>query len=365
MDKINGLRDIVKKKYEKKCCIKVAIGVASVIVLLIIIIVAVQVSSDSPADEVVPNKNNAIERTSSPPTIVEVDIPNQFLLRMGSKDNPTFHEILAVEDTNQIYLMQIDEQYKTVYVVVNFKQKANVYIGMRKENVDGILKETTMLFCHESRFGSDFTGTFLESSALTSGEHTVPGNGRTTTLNVDDVGNVFTVPPTITSVLNGSCSDIPSDTMLKWKDKSSNCESSSSSVDINNSSTCSLSCPKCEDLAQTEKQSCRKFHQCNYDMGNCDPYWKTQNSYNSQPYCICRKTLYTDMRGISCANDGTDCEVNRRGIVDFENINPCFCRYRIPIIHPFLPSLDSKNILFTIQSVIVTAPAQTFGECDL
>ncbi|ESO94162.1 hypothetical protein LOTGIDRAFT_232427 [Lottia gigantea] len=368
MERIRVLRDSVTKNADKKCCIKVAVGVAVVLVLLIVIIVAAVLSTTEENSDPVNNKEqqNGSGTGTTSGKLEGLDIPSQYLLRMGSLESPSFHQILAVDDEHQAYIMQIDEDFKNIYVVVNFQQKSQVFVGMRKEHERGDVVESTMLFCHESKFDSDFTGSFLSSSQLTTGDHSAVSNGRTTDLNVDEIGTIYKASPLIASVINGSCSYIPSHHMIQWKEKKSEC-TISTTID-NNTSPCSLQCPKCKDLAQTEKQSCSKFDQCNFDMSYCDPYWKSNNVYNQQPYCICRKTLANDMLRVSCPKSGADggnCEIPRRTIVDFENSSPCFCRYSIPIIHPYIPVTGNKNTMFTLQSVIVTAPAQTHKECEL
>ncbi|PVD25659.1 hypothetical protein C0Q70_13318 [Pomacea canaliculata] len=364
MDRIGAT---LKQRYSKPCCIKVGIGVGVAVLLLVVVVVAATVASSNRSSSGADDGNGGggggssneaqFESTAAVSQLVtqgpkQTKLENTFLVKL---DSDGFHQLLAVDDSTQTYVAEIDKnEYFNLYIIVDFKKRQHVYVGVEKSenNVRTAIVETRVLFCHNSPFDVNFNGLFTSASRLrvrnsAGGKtYTEQVSGRPVTLDVSDAGS-YSMSTILTTVfIVSNCSGDTTETF--------------------DTPTCSsVACPSLPELesAQSLNQACKNFRKCNYYMGRCDNYWAA-STYDQRPYCVCRSEVLEDLKNINCprtANDGGECELPKRNLVDFEAYAPCYCKYQISRIYP--TSNTSGSVGWVVNAIFTTAPARSYKQC--
>ncbi|XP_071080570.1 uncharacterized protein [Haliotis cracherodii] len=371
-ERLKGIGDFFKKKKDdKKFFLKVGIAVGVVLLLIVVIIVVAAVvpkGGDDGGDSGAVQNNVQTSTTKAPERInLEFVIPAYYMVQLGT----SMTSMLAVDDVTQSYIIQVDEVFRTIYVLVKFKERSQIYIGIQKEanRAKTDVQENTVLFCFSRGFDSNFDGQYLDSESFKRNGQTQYGSvsGTNVTITVSPVDGPLKLTGPVARVFNSSCDDLRPQDVFQWGEKETACEGNQTvQLDPNDEPPCQTSrCPNYDQSQPlTTKQACKKFRSCNSIMGKCDRVWTRQNPYNGQPYCNCRRLLAEDASTVMCPKasiDQAECESPRRRAEDMSNQSPCLCQYRIRRIHPFLRR--SRDSGWQLDTLSVTGPAPRIEHC--
>ncbi|XP_067681397.1 uncharacterized protein [Haliotis asinina] len=371
-DRLKGIGDFFKKKKDdKKFFLKVGIAVGIVLLLIVVIIVVAAVvpkGSDEGADGGDVQASVQTSTSKADPIALEFLIPAYYMIQLGT----SVTSMLAVDDVTQSYIIQVDEVFRTVYVLVKFKERSQIYIGIQKEANQartGVL-ENTVLFCFARGFDSNFDGQYLDADSFRRNGATQYGtvSGTNVTITVSPVEGPLKLTGPVARVFNSSCDDLRPQDVFQWREKETACEGNQTvQLDAEDQPVCQNSrCPIYDESQPlTTRQACKKFRRCNSIMGQCDRVWTRQNPYKGQPYCNCRQQLADDASAVMCPNasiDQAECESPRRRAEDLSNQSPCLCQYRIRRIHPYMRR--SRDSAWQLDTLSVTGPAPRREHCS-